>query len=140
MPKILRHGTDALLPLRRKLSYGFLLPLKVHPLGPGLDPPTVDPMVGTLTCRPPRGRQRCWLMRHQCQSCIARLFSCYISSSTGLSGLTTATVCSLYTCALVYLIIFQHRVVDVDCTTCNTFHFTAVLLPHFYIVGVIHFN
>jgi hypothetical protein len=43
----------ALLPLRRKLCYGFLSPLKIHRSQPGLNPPTLGPIATTITIRPP---------------------------------------------------------------------------------------
>jgi hypothetical protein len=35
--KLLRHGADGLVPLRRKACWGFLLSLKIHPSA-GLEP------------------------------------------------------------------------------------------------------
>jgi hypothetical protein len=57
----LRHGTDgtALLPLRRKLCYGFLSPLKIHRPRPGSNPLTLGPVASTLTTSPPRTDTDC---------------------------------------------------------------------------------
>jgi hypothetical protein len=43
----------ALLPLRRKSCYGFLSPLKIPRIRPGLNLWTLVPMSSTLTTRPP---------------------------------------------------------------------------------------
>jgi hypothetical protein len=48
MPYIYYMGPMALLPLRRKLCYGFLSPLKIHHPLPGLNPRTLGPVPSTL--------------------------------------------------------------------------------------------
>jgi hypothetical protein len=50
--KVLLHAVN--LPLRRKLCYGFLSPLKIHRLRPGSNPRTLGPVASTLTTSPPR--------------------------------------------------------------------------------------
>jgi hypothetical protein len=53
--KILRHGGPmVLLLLQRKSCSGFLSPLKIHRLRPGLNSRTLGPMASTITTRPPR--------------------------------------------------------------------------------------
>jgi hypothetical protein len=53
--KVLLHAVHtALLPLRRKLCYGFLSPLNIHRPRPGLNPRTLGPVASTLTTSPPR--------------------------------------------------------------------------------------
>jgi hypothetical protein len=47
--KILRHGADGFIPLRRKACCGFLSPLKMHRRRPSLNPRTLGPMASTLT-------------------------------------------------------------------------------------------
>jgi hypothetical protein len=47
-------GPTALLPLRRKLCYGFLSPLKIHRPRPGFNPQTLGPVASTLITSPPR--------------------------------------------------------------------------------------
>jgi hypothetical protein len=52
--KILRHGTFMLyFPSERKVSCGFLLPLKIHRLGQVLNPQPLGPVASTLTTTPP---------------------------------------------------------------------------------------
>jgi hypothetical protein len=48
-----RSLTTALLLLRRKACYRFLLPLKIHRPRSDLNPRTLGPMASTLTTRPP---------------------------------------------------------------------------------------
>jgi hypothetical protein len=52
-------GPTALLPLRRKLCYRFLSPLKIHRPRPGLNPQTLGPVASTLTTSPPTATQFC---------------------------------------------------------------------------------
>jgi hypothetical protein len=53
--KILRHGTFRLyFPSERKVCCGFLSSLKIHRLGPVLNPQTLGPVASTLTTTPPR--------------------------------------------------------------------------------------
>jgi hypothetical protein len=47
-------GLMALPPLRRKLCYGFLLPLKIHHPWLDLNPRTLGPTASMLTTRPLR--------------------------------------------------------------------------------------
>jgi hypothetical protein len=51
-------GTTALLPLRRKLCYEFLSPLKIHRPWSGSNPRTSGPVASTLTTSPPRATER----------------------------------------------------------------------------------
>jgi hypothetical protein len=67
--KILRHGADGLLPLRRKACCGFLSPR------PGLNPRTLGSMPSTLTIKLPRRHHHIYI--HRCEnvkSCILMLF------------------------------------------------------------------
>jgi hypothetical protein len=47
-------GPTALLPLNRKERCGFLQPLKIHRLLPGLNSRISDQMASLLTTKPPR--------------------------------------------------------------------------------------
>jgi hypothetical protein len=47
-------GPQALLPIRRKLCWGFVLPLKINRLGWALNPQPLVPLTSTLTTTPPR--------------------------------------------------------------------------------------
>jgi hypothetical protein len=53
-----------LLPLWRKLSHGFLSPLKIHRSRTGLYPRTLGPMVSIITTRTPRPECICGGMTH----------------------------------------------------------------------------
>jgi hypothetical protein len=44
----------ALLPLRKKSCYWFILSLKIHGPRPGLNPRIFGPVASTITTRPPR--------------------------------------------------------------------------------------
>jgi hypothetical protein len=45
--------SPALLPIRRKMCYGFELPLKIDRPRKGLNPRTLGPVASTITTRPP---------------------------------------------------------------------------------------
>jgi hypothetical protein len=77
-------GLTALLPLRRKLGYGFLLPLKIHCPWPALNLRALGPMANMLSTRLSRMTNQYILL--QLQTIRRRFYSRLLDEGSAEDG------------------------------------------------------